>query len=70
VRTKATFHELIGELAVAGLAVLLITSDLPEMVTLADRVVVMRDFQVRGEVPNDTHDYDPTSRAVMSLIHA
>ncbi|HEX4246831.1 MAG TPA: sugar ABC transporter ATP-binding protein [Pseudonocardia sp.] len=70
VRTKATFHELIGELAVAGLAVLLITSDLPEMITLADRVVVMRDFQVRGEVPNDAHDYDPTSRAVMSLIHA
>ncbi|MDT7582787.1 MAG: ribose transport system ATP-binding protein [Pseudonocardiales bacterium] len=70
VRTKAAFHELIGELAVAGLAVLLITSDLPEMVALADRVVVMRAFRVQGEVANDAHEYDPTSRAVMSLIHA
>jgi ribose transport system ATP-binding protein len=70
VRTKAAFHELIGQLAVAGLAVLLITSDLPEMVALADRVVVMRGFQVQGEVANDAHEYDPTSRAVMSLIHA
>jgi len=33
-------------------------------------VVVMRGFQVRGEVANDAHEYDPTSRAVMSLIHA
>ena len=62
--------ESIGELAVAGLAVLLITSDLPEMVALADRVVVMRAFRVQGEVANDAHEYDPTSRAVMSLIHA
>jgi ribose transport system ATP-binding protein len=70
VRTKAAFHELIGELATEGLAVLLITSDLAEMVTLADRVVVMSGFRVRGEVGNDEHDYDPTSRAVMALIHA
>jgi ribose transport system ATP-binding protein len=39
------------------------------MITLADRVVVMRDFQVRGEVPND-HDYDTMSQQVIRLIHA
>jgi ribose transport system ATP-binding protein len=69
VRTKAAFHELIWRLAADGLAVLLITSDLVEMVTLADRIVVMRDFRIRGEVVND-HAYEPVSRQVMSLIHA
>ena len=69
VRTKAAFHELIWGLAADGLAVLLITSDLVEMVTLADRIMVMRDFHVCGELVND-HVYDAASRAVMELIHA
>jgi ribose transport system ATP-binding protein len=69
VRTKAAFHELISKLAADGLAVLLITSDLVEMVTLADRILVMRDFHVCGEVEND-REYGPTSRRVMGLIHA
>jgi ribose transport system ATP-binding protein len=68
VRTKAAFHELIWQLAADGLAILLITSDLPEMVTLADRIAVMRDFRITGEIAND-HDYETASRAVIGLIH-
>jgi ribose transport system ATP-binding protein len=69
VRTKDAFHTLIWDLAANGLAILLITSDLPEMITLADRVVVMRDHRVRGEVAND-HDYETMSQRVIRLIHA
>ena len=69
VRTKDAFHTLIWDLAANGLAILLITSDLPEMITLADRVVVMRDHRVRGEVAND-HDYERMSQRVIRLIHA
>jgi len=69
VRTKAAFHELIVGLAADGLAILLISSDLPEMVTLADRVLVMRDHRLVGEVDND-HTYDRTSQAVGRLLHA
>ena len=68
VRTKAAFHQLIWQLAADGLAILLITSDLPEMVTLADRVVVMHGFRVVGTIPN-SHDYAKTSQAVIGLIH-
>jgi ribose transport system ATP-binding protein len=68
VRTKAAFHQLIWELAGQGLAILLISSDLPEMITLADRIVVMRDYGVQGEVIND-HRYDEMSQAVIRLIH-
>ena len=69
VRTKAAFHELIWHLAADGMAILLITSDLAEMVTLADRIAVMRDFRLCGEVTND-RDYDTTSGRVIRLIHA
>jgi ribose transport system ATP-binding protein len=69
VRTKAAFHELIAELAGAGMALLLISSDLPEIVTLADRIAVMNDFTVRGELVND-HDYGRMSQAIIRLIHS
>ncbi|MGH3714873.1 MAG: sugar ABC transporter ATP-binding protein [Micromonosporaceae bacterium] len=69
IRTKGAFHELIWQLAADGLAILLITSDLPEMVTLADRVIVMNDFQCVGELAND-RDYDAMSSRVIRLIHA
>jgi ribose transport system ATP-binding protein len=69
VRTKAAFHELISELAGQGKAILLISSDLPEIVTLADRIAVMAGNAVRGEVAND-HDYDRMSQRIIRLIHA
>jgi ribose transport system ATP-binding protein len=69
VRTKAAFHELIVGLAGSGLAILLISSDLPEMITLADRIMVVREYRIVGEVAND-HRYDTTSQTVIRLIHA
>ncbi|MCW2750494.1 MAG: transporter permease [Aeromicrobium sp.] len=68
VRTKAAFHELIGDLAGGGLAVLLISSDLREMVALADRIVVMAEHRLVGEIDND-HDYSRMSQHVIRLIH-
>jgi ribose transport system ATP-binding protein len=69
IRTKGAFHELIWELAADGIAVLMISSDLPETITLADRIVVMRDYQLVGEIDND-HDYDRVSQQVIRAIHA
>ena len=69
VRTKAAFHELIAGLAADGLALLLISSDLPETVVLADRIVVMSDLRIVGELAND-HDYARMSQQIIRLIHA
>ena len=69
VRTKATFHELIMDLADEGMAVLLISSDLPEMVSIADRIMVMRDYQFVDEFDN-TKDYPEMSTKVMGAIQA
>jgi len=70
VRTKAAFHQLIVDLAEKGLAILLITSDLPEMVTLADRILVMHQYRLTGEVDNSEHRYDVASKQVVRLMHA
>lgn len=69
VRTKAAFHELILALADTGITILLISSDLPEMIALADRVAVMSDHRIAGELDND-HDYQAAGRKVINLIHA
>jgi ribose transport system ATP-binding protein len=69
IRTKAYLHQLITGIADDGVAVLLISSDMPEMIALADRILVMHDFRLVGEVAND-HRYETTSRAIMEKIHA
>jgi ribose transport system ATP-binding protein len=69
IRTKTAIHELIAEITRAGVSVLLISSDMPEMITLADRILVMRDFALVGEIQNERR-YETMSRRIMSLIHA
>ena len=68
IQTKGYLHELIHELAAAGKAVLLISSDMPEMVALADRIVVMGGSRMLGEVEND-RDTAAMGEAILSLIH-
>jgi rhamnose transport system ATP-binding protein len=46
VGSKAAVHDFIGELAEDGLAVVLISSELPEMMGLADRVLVMKEGRI------------------------
>ncbi len=48
VGSKAEIHALMQELAEGGLAILMISSDLPEILGMSDRVAVMCGGQVRG----------------------
>jgi ribose transport system ATP-binding protein len=50
VATKAELHRLIRALADAGKAIVVISSELPEILALADRIVVMREGGVAGEL--------------------
>lgn len=47
VGSKAAVHEFIGELVAAGLAVIMVSSELPEIMGLADRIVVMHEGRIR-----------------------
>jgi ribose transport system ATP-binding protein len=69
IKAKAYIHALVNGLADKGMAVLLISSDLPEMIALADRILVMHDFAIIHEHRND-RKYETASRAIMSAIHA
>jgi ribose transport system ATP-binding protein len=69
IKTKAYLHDLIHELAEQGTAILLITSDMPEMVDVADHILVMSGFAIKGEVEND-RNYERVSQAIMGFIHA
>ncbi len=43
VAAKAEVHHMIDELAASGMAIILISSDLPEVLAMSDRVLVMRE---------------------------
>ena len=46
---KAEVHRLIGELAAQGMAILMISSELPEILAMSDRIIVMREGRITGQ---------------------
>ncbi|HWM75219.1 MAG TPA: ATP-binding cassette domain-containing protein, partial [Nocardioides sp.] len=61
VGTKAEVHRLLSDLAGQGIAILMISSELPEVLGMADRVVVV----CEGEVTADLSRADATPESVM-----
>jgi ribose transport system ATP-binding protein len=53
VGTKAELFKLIGELAADGRGIVLISSYLPELINMCDRVLVLRDGEIAGELSRD-----------------
>ncbi|CAM5613543.1 Sugar ABC transporter ATP-binding protein OS=Streptomyces alboniger OX=132473 GN=CP975_28280 PE=4 SV=1 [Streptomyces alboniger] len=62
VGTKAEVHRLLSALAADGVAVLMISSDLPEILGMADRVLVMHEGRLTAEIPR----VDATEESVMA----
>ena len=58
---KAEFYDMIGELAAAGRAILLISSELPELLALCDRVLVMSEGRLTADIPRA----EATQEAIM-----
>jgi ABC-type sugar transport system ATPase subunit len=52
VGTKYEIYGLINELAAAGKAILLISSELPEVLGMSDRILVMHGGRITGEITN------------------
>ena len=50
VGAKAEFYRIIAECARRGMAVIVISSELPEVIGLSDRILVMREGRISGEV--------------------
>jgi rhamnose transport system ATP-binding protein len=62
VGTKAEVHRLLSQLAADGVAVLMISSDLPEILGMADRVLVMHEGRIAAEIPRA----EATEQSVMA----
>jgi rhamnose transport system ATP-binding protein len=54
--TKAEVHRLLSELAADGVAVLMVSSELPEVLGMADRVLVMHEGRLVADIPRDGAD--------------
>lgn len=55
---KAEVHRIISELAASGLAIMLISSDLPEVLAMSDRIVVMHEGRLVAELPRGSSEED------------
>jgi ABC-type sugar transport system ATPase subunit len=64
VGAKAAIHALIDQLAREGLAVILISSELPEVINLSSRILVMRDGGIAGELSRE----EASQEAVLRLM--
>ena len=61
VGTKAEVHRLLDELVAQGVAVLMISSELPEVLGMADRVLVVHEGRLVADIPRG----DATEAAIM-----
>jgi rhamnose transport system ATP-binding protein len=59
---KAEFYEMIGQLAADGRAILLISSEMPELLALCDRILVMSEGHLTADIPRA----DATEEAIMT----
>ena len=53
VGAKSEIHRIISDLAKAGKSIILISSDLPEILGMSDRVLVMKNGEIAGQLTRD-----------------
>jgi inositol transport system ATP-binding protein len=64
VGSKVEVHNLLIEMAKQGIAVIVISSELPEILAVSDRIVTMREGRVTGEIARS----DATQEILMSMM--
>jgi rhamnose transport system ATP-binding protein len=65
VGAKAEVHQIVDELAASGMAIILISSDLPEVIAMSDRVLVMREGRQMGMFERGEADEERIITAAM-----
>ena len=65
VGAKAEIYRMICDVAAQGVAVILVSSELPEIIGLSDRIVVMRNQRVAGELDGRTATEEQVLRYAM-----
>ncbi|UCF99651.1 MAG: sugar ABC transporter ATP-binding protein [Spirochaetaceae bacterium] len=68
VATKARVHEFISQLAAEGLAIILISSEIPEILGMADRIVVMHEGKITACLNPSEADSETLVKAAMGNL--
>jgi rhamnose transport system ATP-binding protein len=64
VGAKAEIHKIIRSLAANGIAILMISSDLPEIIGMSDRIAVMRGGTIAATLPGKSSAHDVMTAAL------
>ena len=70
VQTKVEVHTMIAELAQQGLAIVLISSELPELIGMCDRIIVLREGRVTATFEREDADQERIIRAATDADYA
>ncbi|MBL0374965.1 sugar ABC transporter ATP-binding protein [Rhizobium sp. KVB221] len=65
--SKAAVHEFMSELAAAGLSVIMVSSEIPEILGMSDRVIVMREGRIAGEFKREGLTAEALVRAAAGI---
>ena len=66
VGAKAAIYEIMGELAQQGYAIIMISSEMPEILGMCDRIVVMCEGRVTGELSREEATQEKILELAMS----
>jgi inositol transport system ATP-binding protein len=64
VGAKAEVHQLLHDLATSGIGIIAISSELPEVMAISDRILIMRAGRLAGEIARK----DATEERLMQLM--
>jgi inositol transport system ATP-binding protein len=64
VAAKAEVHQQLDAMARSGIAIIAISSELPEVLAISDRIVTMREGRITGSVPRD----EATEEMLMQMM--
>ena len=70
VGAKAEIHGLLRELAAQGTAVVMVSSDMRELLAMSDRILVMREGALAGELDGATADEESVLRLAAGVANA
>jgi rhamnose transport system ATP-binding protein len=68
--SKAAVHEFMAELAAQGLAVIMVSSEIPEILGMSDRVIVMREGRIAAELAGEALSPETLVRHAAGIAEA
>ncbi|UUZ69927.1 sugar ABC transporter ATP-binding protein [Polaromonas sp. P2-4] len=69
VGSKSEIHKLMTQFAKQGLAIIMISSELPEILGMSDRIVVMHEGQITGELPRSKATQENIMAYATQAVH-